>query len=367
MKIARLGSLLICIGVVIAMAGCKGRDVDTNRFDSKVYDNKVTPTTTKNNTVTPEPEPVCGGKTDLTDYDAPKSVQSEELISFTTRFYRQMDFVYRNDRSYSFSMKKLDDGTYQIGEEESELSCVTDADFAARLEKLIRDNDIAKLNGIYTETAGLPFEYAPESLNAVYASGESINYHFDGNPESSWNGMVLDLFAKEFDSHGLNELMPPKEDSVMTRFNIEYTFGDIRYLYGEIDVPVTQEEKSRSLEDLATNGFDESAYVTMAFASPWDRTGKTDFGEDRMAEITPEFYEALQAIVVDTDLVKLQNGMIFPGGFDYQNTPQYYEFFIEYESGKSMSGFSAEPADCEKFRPIAEKFAQFYENYLTNN
>lgn len=60
----------------------------------------------------------------------------------------------------------------------------------------------------------------------------------------------------------------------------------------------------------------------------------------------------------------IQNGYSVPGGFDYAGTPQYYEFYIEYASGKCMNGFSDDPEECAIFKPIAEKFGAFYEEYL---
>lgn len=65
----------------------------------------------------------------------------------------------------------------------------------------------------------------------------------------------------------------------------------------------------------------------------------------------------LQQIAESVNLRKIQNGKTFPGGYDYENAPQYYEFYIEYLSGKTMSGFSDEPSGCEKFKPIAEQFS----------
>jgi len=40
----------------------------------------------------------------------------------------------------------------------------------------------------------------------------------DGNPKAKWTGEGLDLFATEFGEHGIENLLPPKENSTITRF-----------------------------------------------------------------------------------------------------------------------------------------------------
>ena len=189
----------------------------------------------------------------------------------------------------------------------------------------------------------------------------------NGNPSDEWTGAVLDLFAKEFGSHGIEDLLPPKEDSIISRFELEFTFGDMRYSYGEMSVPVTEETKNRTLEDVATNGAGEEGYVVVVFADCWDRSGKTESKERPMAIPTAEHYATLQEIVEDVGLVSFYNGKTFPGGFDYQNTPQYYEFYVEYESGKVLCGFSDDADACAEFEPIAERFSEYYEDFVKKN
>lgn len=340
MKVSTI--LLFCMGAAMIFSGCGKKNVI-------------------------EEEPICGGTVVHNDDSAPKTIESDDLIFFETDFFRWPDYTYDVRRGYHFKMVTGEDGGIVISEGYDEkLKCDTDADFAAKLQKIIRDNNLISLNGINKYTNGLPPEFGPVSIKAEYGSGEKLNVYMDGNPESEWSFEVLDLFAKELGAHGVEDLLPSKEDSVMTRFELEYTDGDMRYLYGELLVPSTEAEVKRSLEDIATNGFDEENYVKKVWAEPWDRTGATK-QEERRADITEEYYDSLQKIVEETDLRSFYNGRIFPGDFDYEGTTCYYSFYIEYESGKVLNGFSDDPEEYERFKPIADKFADYFDEYLAQN
>ena len=311
---------------------------------------------------------IDGGTRDESDYDAPKEIESHELVSFETEFFRNSDWVYDKERYYDFKLKKSEDGTFVVTEGyNDDLRSETDADFAAKLDQLIRDQDLIRLNGMSRQTYGILPEYGPYLLRAEYASGEKLYFYINDDPNAAWTFAMLDLFAREFGAHGVNDLLPPKETSEMTRFSLEYAFDDIRYCYGEIIVPVTEEEKNRTFEEIVTHGYDESGCETMVYSRPWDRSGKTETGGMVKVPIVDGYYAGLQKIVEENELAYIQNGEIIPSDFDYENTPQFYEFYIEYASGKRMSGFSCDPEKCEKFRPIAEAFSAYYEDYLAKN
>lgn len=309
-----------------------------------------------------------GGTTDQSDYNAPKTIVSDEIVSFEAGFYRNADWVYNEERSYLFRMKRNEKGIYVISEGEGEeLKCEADAAFAVKLQQVIRKHELTKLNGIRRKTYGLPPECDPYWLNAEYASNEKLSFSMNGNPYEAWTLEVLDLFAREFNSHGIGDLLPPEENSRVKRFSLEYAFDEVRYKYGEILIPVTEEEKARSFEDIATNGANEEGWVKKAYADPWDRTGRTSLKDERKADLTEEHYEALGEIAKETEIRFFQNGEIFPPQFDYEKTPQYFEFYIEYESGNVISSFSDDPEKCEKFKPVAERFAAYYEDFLEKN
>lgn len=349
------GIAIICIGAVALLAGCR-------------YKQGKSPEKSPESSEQLLQDAETGGLTDKTNENAPKEIKSDELIFFETEFFRNGDYVYDKDRIYRFKMTKSEDGVYTITEGYDEnLKCETDVSFAVRLQQIIREYDLVSLNGIDKQTAGLPPEYGPYWVNAEYASEEKLYFFMDGDPNEAWTGAILDLFAKEFGDHGIADLLPPKEESAMTRFELEYSFGDVRYCYGEIWIPMTEEESERSLEDVMTNGANYDDCVKMAYAEAWDKKNNESLGDGRRADITEEYYQALQEIVEETELNRFQNGSIFPGSFDYENTPQYYEFYIEYESGKRMSAFTQDAEQCERFAAIAARFTEFLNTYFENN
>ncbi len=315
-----------------------------------------------------EGDVVNGGRVDYSDKKASKVIKSEELIYFQTSFHLAADEIYNDLRDYSFQMTTAENGNIYISEGYDEsIKCQTDGIFVANLAQLIKDHNLAALNGVKRKTYGLPPEFDTCSLSAEYASGEVLSFYDDGDPNSDWTNAVFDLFAKEFTAHGINDLLPPKEDSMISRFSMEYTSGDLRHLYGEVQVPIKKKEDNRTTDDLLTNGIEEDQYEKKAYSDPVDRSGNTELLDTRMAAITPEHYIALGEIVNDSDLLYYVNGKTMPDEFDSQNTPAYFNFTIEYENGKVLQGFSDDSAEYKEFLPIAERFASYYEEYLEKN
>lgn len=308
--------------------------------------------------------PLSGGKIIKTDPHAPKEIKSDEIINFSISFFRYGDFYYEEDRNYSFKMTVTDDGKYIITEDSNEiLQCETDKEFAVKLQKIISDNQFVQLNGTWEKTSGLPPEFEPYNLAVVYASNEKLNVHKDNNPHAEWTFDILDLFAREFDAHGISDLVPAKETSTVTRFSLEFAYDNVRHTYSEIYVPITEEEKQRDFEDIATNGYNLDNCQKMAYAQLWDRDTNTKISETRSADLSEEHYKALSEIAINTDLKRFDNGQICPPGFDY-NSPQYYEFYIEFESGNRLIGHSNDPEQCQLFKEIAEQFSDYYLDFV---
>lgn len=345
MKMKLLIILMMCACVAALLLGCRHNVENVNNQE----------------------EPICGGKVDRTDYNAPKEIKSDELTYFNTMFFRRADFVYDEDRSYRFIMTLSEDGKYIICEGDDTLRCETDADFAARLQQLIRDQGLIECNGIDKYTSGIAPEYGPYELCAEYASGEKLRFVMNDDPSAEWTWEILNLFAKEFGKHGVKDLLPPPEDSQMTRFSMEYSFDDVRYIVDELLIPLSEADKGRSLEDIATNGFVEDDCARMVWSVEHDKTGKTELNKDIQVPVSEEYFEELQKIVEEVNLVKFDSGYTSPGGFDGDATPMYYSFYIEYASGKRMCGFSDDPAECEAFKDIAERFGAYCQEYIEKN
>ncbi len=135
-----------------------------------------------------EEEPICGGVTDNTDESAPKTIDSEDITSFSCWFstltYTDTGIV--GNHVYNISAN-LENGKvnceYEIQEEGGykKSFVADDADFdggfMTELYGIVDNYDIAQYNGINYEIGGLP----PESgckLNIDFDSGENI-YCYD--------------------------------------------------------------------------------------------------------------------------------------------------------------------------------------------
>ncbi len=151
---------------------------------------------------------IDGGIKDETNHLAPKTIKSKELTSFRTSFFRFIDQDYIDGRRYGFGMEINEDGTYIISEGyyDDRIECETDSDFAVRLDAIIREYDLIASNGVSKVTAGLPPEYGPWEMRALYASGEKLNFYENGEPTADWTEAVLELFANEFSRHGIDDL-----------------------------------------------------------------------------------------------------------------------------------------------------------------
>lgn len=167
--------------------------------------NKVDSTNNADDIVSRDDDIIDGKTTDETNLSAPKTIESTELKSFRASFFRLEDDCYEESREYHFKMDVNENGTYVISEEsgDDKLACETDIDFAIKLDEIIREYDLIASNGISKVTAGLPPEYAPWRLNALYASGEKLSIYEDGDPTADWTRAILDLFTNEFYEHGM--------------------------------------------------------------------------------------------------------------------------------------------------------------------
>lgn len=135
----------------------------------------------------PEPEPEEDGYTKTqTDVSAPKAIESTEIISFWCCFstLAYEDSTELDASVYSLNAK-LNDGIvscrYRSSSDGSDISFDADASFMQKLQEIVAEYDLAQLNGIYSETKGLPDMYGID-LTVDYASGEWISaYNNDDN------------------------------------------------------------------------------------------------------------------------------------------------------------------------------------------
>ncbi|MDO4845391.1 MAG: hypothetical protein Q3977_02145 [Oscillospiraceae bacterium] len=125
---------------------------------------------------------VDGGRTDKSDPNAPKTIASTELVSFSCEF---STFALDEEESglevgfFTCAAEKKDgktEGTYRFrgsDEDSGEKRFAADASFLQKLETLVRENGLAQYNGKNAFVAGLPDNFGA-TLSVDYASGERI-------------------------------------------------------------------------------------------------------------------------------------------------------------------------------------------------
>ncbi|MGI6602546.1 MAG: hypothetical protein ACOX3P_02795 [Saccharofermentanales bacterium] len=138
---------------------------------------------------------MTGGVKDLSNPDAPKTIESKDIIYFKTYF------VYADEAQeysrYDFTAAKQADGTVEVtwADYQLESKAVVGPEFLVSLQEIIDQHKMAGYNGIYRVTSSLPWQLEPCSFYCEYESGEKISFYEDGNPDSEWMGDIVDLFS----------------------------------------------------------------------------------------------------------------------------------------------------------------------------
>ena len=307
--------------------------------------------------------PITGGKVDNSDPDAPKEIDSRDLAAFSYQFYLYGKNNHEEDSGYHFEVKKTDDGTVSMEESARyQVTCSTGEHILVSLQALIEKYGLAKRNGVDKHTAGLPQEFQPCYFRADYASGESIRFSVDNNPEDPFSREVVKLLGDEFAARGEECFLQKLPESGISRFDLEFTDGDIRYRFGELRIP--KEGVHKSFEDLVTHGYAEGEYDLVIEKEVWDRSGEAETSSTYRI-VTPEYYEGLKEILDRERLIDFVNDEQYPSDFDYEKTPSYYNFYAKYASGENFYGFSDDADKNREFAPVAKAIAQYAEEYIS--
>ena len=253
-----LGAVLVLTFLTLSACGRPPRPSQDNTEDD-VNTNKTTEATTE--------EAICGGNTNLTDYDAPKEINSEEITEFYAKFYSDLRFYDDQEGGsfYEFIIKE-EGGELVASETNTGICCPVDDELMTNLQNCITENELAKKNGIYDVTAGLPPEYQPCVVDITYASGENIHFSYDNDPYEVWSEKMVDVFDEWFSAKGETALHIAEPGKVTSLFIDLYKDG-IWYMYGGADV---EDEKSidgethlleKSISDVGEQKSLEGAYI----------------------------------------------------------------------------------------------------------
>jgi len=147
---------------------------------------------------TADPEIICGGTTKNNDPDAPKVIESTEIVGFSVAFFLAERWTEEEDHRFDFQIKPDENGVLTAYEQYSGIRCPADETLLNALQEVISQNNLAAMNGIYEVTAGLPPEYNARRLEVEYASGEKLYYTVDNDPYETWAVQVCDVFVDWF-------------------------------------------------------------------------------------------------------------------------------------------------------------------------
>jgi len=257
----------------------------------------------------PEPKPaldpdgpIDGGAIDSSDPNAPKSVESTEIVKFSCRF-STMDVSEPGILgNMIYSLKAVAENGEITGEysvmnwdwEWETRSLSVDESFMDELQSIIKQYDLAQFNGYSYEVSGLPDDYGA-TLTVEYASGESIYASDNQNnflPYDAMEALVL-LFGR-----GSASVPGIIDVSVASEYEAKEISGgwgsvswpsiELGYLtsFGEYFMPDGCEKLEETLDYINSQSYKRAQ-------GAWDRFGS--------ASEFKELYESTEAIVTRAD------------------------------------------------------------------
>ncbi|MBO4835824.1 MAG: hypothetical protein J5483_06900 [Lachnospiraceae bacterium] len=283
-----------------------------------------------------------GGTVDHSDPNAPKEIQSDELVFFEVSFYRYEEVETEKDGAeYHFELKK-EDGTCILSEDECyQISCEVDEKVFAEVQKIIREYDLISYNGTDRYKKGIVPEYGPFSLSAKYASGESLYFHMNIDPNEDWTWAFLKYFRRVFADHGFTETTAPEELYVVDRFDFSFNEGKTIYDYGTILMPGT-----------------DADYATCLYRRIFG-AGDAQDGM-KIIQVPEKYYDQVELFLLKDNLYELANGKIQPVNF-HSGDDDYCSFCIETVDGRQFNGWFQGEDIPEEMAKIKEDVKAFLE------
>lgn len=140
-----------------------------------------------------EIEVIDGGSVNNSDPNAPKHIDSKDIVKLDVSFY-----AYVNDEGSS-----LHSGIYHFVIEDGmlsenfslECSSSIDSSLLKDVQAIIEKYDLVTRNGFDKHSIGVPVEYEPCFFTAEYESGEKLYFSETNDPCAEWARALLDLFA----------------------------------------------------------------------------------------------------------------------------------------------------------------------------
>ena len=141
-----------------------------------------------------------GGVKDSSNLSAPKAITSREITAFYTSFFSEDAENTARTGRYWFEIGKNDSGTLILTASCSQKGGIAaDEVLLEKIQRIIEQHELVKLNGLDCVTQALPVQYSPCSLSVSYSSGEQLYFRTDGEPDTKWYKDFLNLFLPLFE------------------------------------------------------------------------------------------------------------------------------------------------------------------------
>lgn len=307
----------------------------------------------------PTTEPISGGTTDLTDYDAPKVILSKDISDFSASFYLDNRWTAAENHDFLFRIKPDADGMPIAAEEISGISFAADDELLSALQAVIDEEELAAMNGVYRVTAGLAPGYQECELLVNYASGEKLSFTVNNDPCAEWAEMIYTVFADWFAAKGDDSLFPTAEDSPLIHATLAFKENGLYLRCSGITVGETW-LLCRSVYDIAADEEISEEFIP--------------FPED--------YYERIAGIINSYDLVRKYDFSYFDhAAGNYGNHDEGYygmgtlttadgeadaadlslSLHLEYESGKRINIDTAKASEIAGMRPMLNDLIAYHD------
>lgn len=283
--------------------------------------------------------PVCGGVTDRS-YDAPKKINSKNIVSLKTKFYVE-DFIDRKKSGiYLFDVKKKEDGSFELVSGHKGDTAPISRDELLKVQEIIDRHNLANLNGTDRVTAGLAPEYSPSYLYADYDSGERLGFRINGNPDAKWAYELKCLFAGILAKGGHPEYLQSRDAFIIDRFSIEFGKGSLCFSYGII----TCTDKVKR--------FYKRIYDTKA--------GKTVC--DQKKDMSDEVFDGLQKTIEECGLDDLAGCGHVSFHTKHDEPEGYYEIYIDYKNGRQIYREASGSKVTAEWPPMRDAIVKYFDS-----
>ena len=303
----------------------------------------------------PGERPISGGVTDKTDPKASKEIDSEEI----TEFYADICLLGewtpgRENQKYVFEIKKDEAGVLTASEQVTGLSRPADEALLTGLQEIIEEQELAKKNGVYRVTAGLPPEYQKVYFKTVYASGETIEFTVNNEPEKAWRKQIYLLFADWFQKQGDDALVPPKTTGTIDYLEVCFKENDVETRYMGIHV---QEGKAIDGE---TYLFNKSVY----------NYGTEEEELDEYTVFPDDFYDRVSEILAKYDLrtFDIYSAMYGFGREEAaEDEPDYadLQIHVRYDDDRRLNIDTNDDKDKAYLKPLLDEWFAYFDSLFS--